>query len=273
MKHRFRNAILLLVLSFSSALAVTPFAASRASLGGGCQPFDSSDDPLEVSAAAQPQTAQSPTVNVKRGSPFGLDLQTDRLVITHADRALAEFVFHDPKIRRPYFANVHGPRGIKITRNHPPLPGKDATDHDTMHPGIWLGFGDINGVDFWRNQGSIEHVRFVAPPSATRDQVTLATACRLQTPDGKTLGQLVNRCALARRPAGWLLIWDATFRATEGALTFGDQEEMGFGARVATEYTEKNGGLLRNSQGKKTAQVTWGQPAAWCDYSGGKQGQ
>jgi hypothetical protein len=42
---------------------------------------------------------------------------------------------------------------------------------------------------------------------------------------------------------------------------------------VATEYTEKNGGLLRNSHGKKTAQVTWGQPAAWCDYSGGKQGQ
>ena len=45
---------------------------------------------------------------------------------------------------------------------------------------------------------------------------------------------------------------------------------MGFGARVATPYTEKNGGLIRSSTGKKTAKKTWGQTANWCDYSGPK---
>jgi len=48
--------------------------------------------------------------------------------------------------------------------HHPPRAGKDSTDHDRMHPGIWLGFGDVSGVDFWRNRGRMEHVRFAEPP-------------------------------------------------------------------------------------------------------------
>ena len=58
------------------------------------------------------------------------------------------------------------------------------------------------------------------------------------------------------------------FHADQQTVTFGDQEEMGFGARVATAYTEKNGGLIRSSTGKTTAKGTWGQAADWCDYSG-----
>jgi len=75
------------------------------------------------------------------------------------------------------------------------------------------------------------------------------------------------------RPAGWLLVWDATFTATEQDLVFGDQEEMGFGARIASECTEMKGGTLLGSHGVKTAKETWGKPAAWCDYSGTKDGQ
>ena len=43
---------------------------------------------------------------------------------------------------------------------------------------------------------------------------------------------------------------------------------MGFGARVATAITEKNGGVITSGAGLKTAKNTWGQPADWCDYSG-----
>ncbi len=73
---------------------------------------------------------------------------------------------------------------------------------------------------------------------------------------------------LTARPNGWMLIWEAAFHADERAIDFGDQEEMGFGARVASPFTEQNGGMLSSSTGKKTAKETWGQPAAWCDYSG-----
>jgi hypothetical protein len=69
------------------------------------------------------------------------------------------------------------------------------------------------------------------------------------------------------------MVWEATFHAGDAGLIFGDQEEMGFGARVATAITEKNSSAITSSSGLKTAKRTWGQPAEWCDYSGTVDGQ
>jgi hypothetical protein len=197
----------------------------------------------------------------------------DRLVITDRAQPVAEFVFKDERILRPCFANVHAPGGVRVTRNHPPVAGADATDHDTMHPGIWLAFGDISGHDFWRNKGRIEHLRFLEPPRVECGRVVFATECRLRSAEGKTVCSLTNRFTLTPLTNAWLLVWDSTFRSEEGDFTFGDQEEMGFGVRVATAITEKNGGVVTSSSGLKTAKATWGQPAQWCDYSGAVDGQ
>ena len=209
----------------------------------------------------------------KARSEFAVDLKTDRLLLSYAKKPVAEYVWDDPQILRPYFANLHDPRGTKLTRNHPPISGKDATDHSTMHPGLWLGFGDISGTDFWRNRGRIRHLKFLMPPTVTEDRVTFATQSELLTLEGKRLGEMTNRYVLSQRPAGWRLVWEATFTATETDLVFGDQEEMGFGARIASECTELKGGTLLNSHGAMSAKETWGKSAAWCDYSGTKDGQ
>jgi hypothetical protein len=199
---------------------------------------------------------------------FSVAEDSDRLVITRAEQPVAEFVFRDPIVLRPYFANVHAPGGLLVTRHHPPIAGVDATDHNTMHPGIWLGFGDISGNDFWRNKGRIKHVQFSLAPTITSDQLTFETQSQLLTADNKPLCELISHFSLAARPAGWLLVWEATFRSDEHDFTFGDQEEMGFGARLATPFSETNGGLIVNAHGVKTARATWGQAAKWCDYSG-----
>ena len=212
----------------------------------------------------------------KSGAPsdgFRFIERPDRIFIAHSGQPVAEFVFRDERILRPYFANVYSPGGLKVTRNHPPVAGVDAADHDTMHPGIWLAFGDISGVDFWRNQGRIEHVRFTEPPAVRDGRLVFATECLLRTAEGRTLCALTNRFMLASQTNAWLLVWDATFRSADGDFTFGDQEEMGFGARVATAITEKNDGVITSSTGLKTAKNTWGQPAEWCDYSGAVDGQ
>ncbi|MCA9119967.1 MAG: PmoA family protein [Planctomycetaceae bacterium] len=228
------------------------------------------DSTVRDSASEETKTA-NPCVDAS--GKFGFELQEDRLVVTHAAKPLVEYVFRDPKILRPYFANLYGPTGEKITRSHPPISGKDSTDHSTMHPGIWLGFGDINGVDFWRNRGRIQHMRFVTPPTATESQLIFAEESKLLTPDGTTMGGLINSFELCRRPAGWRIVWDATFTATDLELVFGDQEEMGLGARIATDCTEVQGGTLVNSHGETSAKETWGKPARWCDYSGTRDGQ
>lgn len=204
----------------------------------------------------------------RQAARFAVESKPDRLLIQLRGQPVAEFVFQDPKILRPYFAQIRTPSGLQVSRNHPPIVGKDPVDHETMHPGLWLGFGDISGIDFWRNKGRIEHLRFVVPPTVNGDRLTFATESRLVTPDDKTLCQLTSRFTLTDHGTNWRLIWDAAFQSTDGDFTFGDQEEMGFGARMATPLTEKNGGLITSSTGRKTAAATWGQPADWCDYSG-----
>lgn len=203
------------------------------------------------------------------GNALSVVQKEDRLVISLSGQPIVDFVFRDQKILRPYFANARLADGRRITRHHPPLQGVDAVDHDTMHPGIWLGFGDISGQDFWRNKAPMEHVRFVKAPAIEDGRLRFVTECRLKTNDGEPFCGLTNDFALSARPNGWMLAWAATFRADQRPVVFGDQEEMGFGARVATPFTEKSGGVIRSSTGKKTAKETWGQPAAWCDYSGG----
>ena len=208
-----------------------------------------------------------PTWNLWADSEgFAVDEQDRQLTITYAGKRVGEYVFRDEKILRPYFANLHSLMGIPLTRNSPPVVGVDAVDHDTMHPGIWLAFGDINGNDFWRNKGQIRHERFVKSPAILQNRVKFTTDSQLITPDGMPLCSLNSQIEFSRQHQGLLLVWDATFHSETSDFTFGDQEEMGFGARLATPLIEKNGGVILSSSGLRTAQKTWGQPASWCDY-------
>jgi hypothetical protein len=196
------------------------------------------------------------------------EIARDRIVITHRGQPVADYVFKHDKILRPFFANVRLPGGVQLTRNFPPIESQDATDHDTMHPGIAFGFGDISGEDFWRNKGRIEHVRFVVPPAVRDGTLTFTTEEHLLTATGSVLAQQISNITLAPRGSGWLLTWEVTLTPAIDGFYFGDQEEMGFAVRVATPITERNGGLVSNSEGVEGAKKTWGQRAAWCDYSG-----
>ena len=88
----------------------------------------------------------------------------DQLKITLGGEPLATYVVRDETILRPYFAHPCPGR-------HPgdaPVPagrrGPTRPTTPTMHPGLWLAFGDINGVDFWRNKGRVEHDGSSAAP-------------------------------------------------------------------------------------------------------------
>ena len=54
---------------------------------------------------------------------------------------------------------------------------------------------------------------------------------------------------------------------------FGDQEEMGFGVRVATPLSVKQGGRILNADGDRDERQVRGKPSDWCDYSGTTAGR
>ena len=200
---------------------------------------------------------------------FKVEQLSDRLVITHGSNLVAHFVFADTNILRPYFAHVHTPDGIQVTRNHPPITGVDPVDHATMHPGIWLAFGDISGQDFWRNKATIRHEKFTKSPETTNGQLSFATESTLIGTNGQALVKLNQSFFIISAIRGYYSLgWTATFTPIIDDFSFGDQEEMGFGIRVATPLSEKNGGTVRNSDGLTGAKNAWGKTAAWCDYSG-----
>lgn len=185
------------------------------------------------------------------------------------------YSYRDDKISRPYFANVLAPGGVKITRNHPPSPD-DPQDHELMHPGMWLAFGDISGQDYWRLKAPVEHVRFVAEPKASGDTLEFGVENRYMSADGNSeVCRETCTYSLIKKPGGVLMLWDSKFRSDRDRFVFGDQEEMGLGVRLAKPVAVKSnsGGRILNSNGQRNEDEAWGKQADWFDYSGTVDGQ
>lgn len=202
----------------------------------------------------------------RAANPVSFGRLDDRLEIRVGARPFATYVFRDARIPRPYFAHVRAPDGVQVTRNLPPVAGVDRTDHDTLHPGIWMAFGDLDGTDFWRNKGTVVHVGFDEEPTTSGDEGRFRVKNRYQ--DGsRIVCQELCRIRIVPSRTQTLLIWDSTFFG-EREFAFGDQEEMGLGVRVATPLAVANGGTLTNAEGLKNEKELWGKPSDWCDYSG-----
>jgi len=167
-------------------------------------------------------------------SPWSIEPQAGKLILKHRGVALTVFHYQDDQCLRPFFSNVRTLSGTQVTRNHPPIPGVDPDDHANMHCGIWLGFGDIDGHDFWRNKARIRHRRFLSEPTLEADRIGFSSEDELIDPQGKSIGSLEQTYRLTRIDSGCLLVWQGVFKAGSEPLVFGDQEEMGLGVRVAT---------------------------------------
>ena len=198
--------------------------------------------------------------------PVAFDQKDGRLLIRIDGRPFATYVWKDGTVRRPYFAHLHAPNGVRVTRTHPPVAGTDPADHADMHPGLWLAFGDLGGADFWRNKGAVEHAGFVREPKVTNDGGMFAARNRYKAGD-RTVCEEVCRITVTMKTDAYLVDWATEFTAPED-FHFGDQEEMGLGVRVATPLTVKNGGRIVSSEGRENEKGVWGRPADWCDYRG-----
>jgi hypothetical protein len=204
-------------------------------------------------------------------SPVAFDRKDGALQITIGGKPFASYVWEDRDVRRPYFAHLRAPGGAQVTRNHPPVAGKDSADHATMHPGLWLAFGDLGGADFWRNKGTVEQIEFVGKPKATKEGGTFAVRNRY-TAGEKIVCEEVCRIVITVRPDGYLIDWTSELTGPAD-FHFGDQEEMGLGVRVATALAVKNGGRIVNADGAKNEKEVWGKQSDWCDYRGTIDGQ
>lgn len=184
---------------------------------------------------------------------------------------LGKYHLGTAKIKRPHFANLKTLSGIQVTRNHPPQPG-DAKDHDTMHPGVWLAFGDISNEDFWRNKGEVRSGTLTMLEFENTEKVGFRHSKTYFSREHVLVCMEEFSCTIEKVEQGLLYRLQSRFAPQEAKFYFGDQEEMGLGVRVATPLTEKAGGRLLDSKGRRGAKEIWSQAAEWCDYSGAIDG-
>ena len=207
-------------------------------------------------------------------SPNGLSFarrDTELDILVNGQR-FATYVWADPQTTRPYFKQVLSADGqVQLTRHHPPQPN-DFDDHATYHPGIWWGFGDVGGNDYWRLKTKIKGGDFIVEPTADDGRATFTVRNVMLDQRGRRFCDQICRYDFVPQPHGLLMICESTLQREEGDFWLGDQEEMGLAVRVAKPITQKQGGRILDSQGQRTRQALRTQASDWCDYSGTIQG-
>jgi len=191
-----------------------------------------------------------------------------QLTATLNGQAIFTYVWEDDEVLRPHFRDVFAPDGTRITRSYPPDPERDKgnDDHATFHPGIWLAFGDIGGVDVWRMKGRVRHIEFVLEPDVRAGIGSFTIRNRYEALDDPPRLVAEETCRVGVHPTtqGYYVGLRSHFTPLDPGAAFGDQEEMGLGIRLDTPLAVRQGGSIENNTGGKDESGTWGRAAAWC---------
>jgi hypothetical protein len=176
---------------------------------------------------------------------------------------------------KPYFSPLRSASGKIVTRQWPMVKDSGETNDHQHHRGMWLGYIDVNGVNFWENEFSyhranagkiVAHDIVVAGP-------TIRLSCDWISPDNRKLLTDRRTMTFSSDPGLRIVDLDATLTAAV-RVAFGDDKDGAFAVRMADPLTEKTGnGVITNSAGGRTMNEVWGKPADWVDYSGTLDGE
>lgn len=202
-------------------------------------------------------------------------------------------------VYKPILYPVFTSAGTEVTRGYPLKPRTgEQTDH--MHQvGIWLTYGNVNGLDFWGNGsrgfkepggGEIRHISIDRVQSRNGEGL-LGTTSDWITPEGKIL--LKEKTEYHFSGKGNLRIIDRITRLTaqDTDVLFKDTKEGMFGFRVARqlELPSKTAVTLIDSTGKPSpvmdslnigvsgnylssegvqGEAVWGKRARWMELHG-----
>ncbi len=218
-------------------------------------------------------------------------------------KLFTSFCWYD-NVYKPILYPVFTSEGTEITRGFPLHPREgESTDH-RHQVGIWLNYGNVNGLDFWGNgsegkwgvrSGQIKHVDVVDVSGDAGDAAFISHESWVDSVGTQLLSEKTEYHFHA---SGRLRIIDriTTLTTVMDTVRFPDTKEGMFGIRVARQLQlpsvedvvikEKNGrpatgkaipdsdinGNYRSSEGL-TGDEVWGTRAKWMDLYGVIKGE
>jgi hypothetical protein len=197
-----------------------------------------------------------------------------------------------PAYPKPFLAPLRSATGLIVTRQFP-MESIDGESRDhPHHRGLWIGYGNVNGVNFWENEIGTPNTDAETPNQQGR--IVLRGAPQMnggpksgqlkaifewRTPDdaasathGAVLLEERRVMTFYADPVTRTIDIDATFTARTDAQ-FADTKEGFFAIRVSDSISGKNGGIMTNSDDAQTEKQVWGKRADWVDYDGAADGQ
>ena len=149
-------------------------------------------------------------------------------------------------VMKPVLYPIINASGTEITRGYPLRPRADERSDHPHHIGMWLNYGNVNGLDFWGNSfdipedtrnktgGWIRHVR-IGEMEGGKNNGRLETFSSWQDPAGKEV--LEEKTVFYFIVNGDTRIIDrvTTLKATGGDANFKDTKEGMFAIRVARQ--------------------------------------
>lgn len=184
---------------------------------------------------------------------------------------------------KQFLAPLRTANGLIVTRRYPMklVPG-ESRDHP-HHRGLWIGYGNINQVNFWENEFHekanphnpltrgdlvVEKLDAMRPGSQV-GSIVLTIGWR--APSGRDILRERRTIIFYTDPKVRRLDIDSTFTAIQEAK-FADTKEGFFAIRVADSMNGKHGGTIRNSKGAEGEKNVWGKHADWATYEGNVDG-
>ncbi len=192
-----------------------------------------------------------------------------------------------PAYPKPFLAPLRTASGLIVTRQYP-LESIDGESRDHQHHrGLFIGYGNISGINFWENEFSYA-TKFPNSTGPTKlgllllghvDQVksgrksgTVAATFEWVGPD--KAGMLEEHRTLTFYADKEVRTVDVDTKITAKTnVEWVDTKEGFFAIRIADSMTEKSAGMMTNSEGAQTEKNVWGKRADWVDYDGTVEGQ
>jgi hypothetical protein len=223
--------------------------------------------------------AASAQVEVKQSSP-------DQIAVSINGQPFSDF-YMGPTYPKPFLSPLRSASGQIVTRKYPmENVAGESRDHQ-HHRGLWVGYGEINGINFWENE-----FKYVSGQPKNYDTAKIGKVVLRKVNDvksGKKSGKIDATLE-------WLGPNDSVFMEEHRTMTFSgsedtrtldidftlaakqtmhfaDTKEGFFAIRLADSMIEKNGGMMTNSEGAQTEKNVWGQKANWVDYDGTVDGK
>lgn len=167
-------------------------------------------------------------------------------------------------IKKPVLWPVVTAGGNEVTRQYP-LKKKagEQVDHP-HHVGIWLNYGDVNGLDFWNNSdaipadkaagyGTIYHEK-VEKAESGKGKAFLQTSCSWKDSKGNELLHETSEFTFLVQGNARVIDRTAILKATNGKVNITDNKEGMFAIRVTRELELPSTGKqkLTDSHGNVT---------------------